>query len=307
MAGIINTGSHPALLWPGIKTVWGYIYKDWATQYTDLVDEVSSDKSHEEYVQVAGFGMASVKPQGDALVYDREQQGATTRLTNVTFALGYMVTFEEIQDNLYEKVGGRRAQANARAMRITKEFIVANMYNRAFTAGYTGGDGVVLCSTAHPLVFGGTQANTPTVAVPLSEAALEDQVISIMGLTDDRGLPAMIMPSSLIVARANLFNAHRILDSVYQNDTANNAVNVLKATNMFPGGIKMNVYLTSPNAWFIRTSGFTPGEGLIYQSRMPATFDQDNDFDTKNAKAASVERYAVGWADWRSLWGVNAS
>lgn len=303
--GPITTGAHPKLLWPGIKTLWGYTYDEFPTEYTALFDTETSDKAYEEYVQVAGFGLAPVKAQGQSISYDSEQQGAVTRATNVTYGLGYIVTMEELQDNQYEYVSKRRAFANARAMRITKEFIGANVYNRAFNATYAGGDGVALCSTAHPLVFGGTAANTPTVAQDLSEASVEDAIINIMGFQDDRGLPAMLMAESLHVSRNEFFNAHRILDSVYQSGTGNNDINVLKATNMLPKGIKMNHYFSGARPWFVRTN-IAPGQGMVYQERMKVQFDMDNDYDTKNAKAGSVERYTFAWADWRAVWGVNA-
>jgi len=305
MPGIITTGSHPKLLWPGLKGIWGYIYNEWKSEYTDLFDETSSDKAYEEYVQVAGFGLGQVKPQSEGMVYDNEQQGAVTRLTNVTMALGFIVTMEELADDKYEQIANRRTRANARAMRITKEFIGANVYNRAFTAGYVGGDGVVLGSAAHPLVFGGTASNVPTAAAPLSETALEDACVAIMGFQDDRGLPAAIMPRSLHISRSEVFNAARILRSEYQNDTGNNAISALRATGMFPEGVKVNHYFSAARPWFVRTSGVE--EGMIFQQRMAPSFGEDNDFDTKNMKGGTIERYAFGWGDWRAVFCVNAS
>jgi hypothetical protein len=302
--GVITTGSHPALLWPGIKGIWGTTYTNFETQYTDLFDKETSDKAYEEYLQVSMFGLGAVKPQGQPIVYDTEQQGALTRLTNVTYALGYAVTVEEMMDDLYEKVSRRRAPANANSMRQTKEFIGANIYNRAFTSGYNGGDGQPLCSTAHPLVRGGVLANKPTVDVDLCEQALEDALINITGFTDDAGLTVQVQPYSIITARAEWFNAHRILRSVLQSGTGNNDTNVLRATNALPGGIVRNVYLSSPHAWFIRNK-MVGGEGMIYQERMAVQFDQDNDFNTKNLLAAAMERYAFGWANWRAVYGVN--
>jgi hypothetical protein len=302
--GPITTGAHPKLLWPGVRAIWGYLYDEWPAQWPDLVDTVSSDKAYEEYVQVAAFGLPQIKSQGSGVAYDSEQQGTVTRITNITFGLAYMVTMEELADNQYQEIAARRARANAKSMRLGQEFVVANLYNRAFNGTFTGGDGVSLCNAAHPLVFGGVQANTPTVSVDLSEASIEDSVISIMGLLDDRGLPAHIMPQSLHVSRSEFFNAHRLLDSDYQAESGNNAVNVVKAQGIFPKGIKMNVYFSAARPWFIRTS-VDEGSGLIFQDRMPATFDRDNDFDTKNLKASSIQRYNVGWGEWRGLWGVN--
>lgn len=302
--GVITTGSHPALLWPGIRGIWGTTYENFETQYTDLFDKETSDKAYEEYLQVSMFGLAMVKPQSQPLAYDTEQQGALTRLTNITIALGYAVTLEELADNQYEKVSRRRAAANANSMRQTKEFIGANVYNRAFTAGFIGGDGQTLCSVAHPLVRGGTLANKPVVDVDLSEQSLEDALINIKGFTDDAGLTVQIMPNQLIVARAEWFNANRILKSIQQSGTGNNDLNILRSTNALPGGISCNVYLSSPHAWFVRNK-MNAGEGMIYQERQSVIFDQDNDFNTKNLLAASYERYTFGWANWRAVYGTN--
>ena len=302
--GVITTGAHPKLLWPGIRAIWGRTYDQYDTEHTDLFDQVSSDKNYEEYLEVGGFGLAQIKPQGQGVAYDTEAQGQTMRLTNVTLALGYIVTWEELNDNLYEVVSKRRAIANATSMRQTKEFIGANIYNRAFNATYVGGDNVPLCSLVHPQIYGGTLANKPTVDVDLSEQALEDAIIGIMGLTDARGLLIKLMPRSLHVPRQEWFNANRILKSVQQSGTANNDLNILRVTNALPEGIKVNHYFSSAHAWFIRTR-FAAEQGMIYQERTKVQFDQDNDFDTKNAKAASFERYVFGWGDWRSVWGVN--
>ena len=216
--------------------------------------------------------------------------------------MGYIVTKEELDDNLYEQVSRRRAAALAMSFRQTKENIGANIYNRAFNPTYLGGDGVSLCSTSHPNTSGGTFANTPTVAADLSEASLEDALTALMGFQNDRGLLINVMPRSLIVARQNWWNANRILKSAYTPSTANNAVNVLVATNALPEGIVMNHYLTSPNAWFVRTN---IQNGLKYYSRVGIQFDQDNDFDTMNAKAKGYERYSFGWTDPRAIYGVN--
>lgn len=302
--GVITTGSHPKLLWPGIKGIWARTYEGWPTEYTDLFNTVKSDKAYEEYLAVSRFGLAQVKPQGQSLAYDSEFQGPTTRLTNVAIAQGYAVTIEEIRDNLYERVSRTRAQANAEAMRQTKEYIGANVYNRAFNATYAGGDGVALCSLAHPLILGGTLANTPAVAADLSEVSLEDALIGIMGMVDDRGLTVRLMPRSLHISRYEFFNAARILKSVQQSGTANNDINAIRAMGLLPEGAKVNHYFTSPHAWFIRSSS-RPEDGMIYQTRDPIEFDQDNDFGTKNALASAYERYCFGWADWRYVWGVN--
>lgn len=303
--GLITTALHPKALWPGVKLWWGNKYEEHPTEYTDLVDTDTDERAYVEIVQDTGFGLAAVKPQGQGLMYDANVQGFVTRLTHVTYALGYMVSWEELNDNLYESVSRIRAAANAFSMRQTKEQIVAAIYNRAFTAGFTGADGVSLASVAHPTQFGGTYANKPSVDADLSEASLEDAIISLMGFTNDRGLFISCMPRSLVVPRQEWFNANRILKSTLQNDSANNAVNALRVTNAIPEGIKVNHYLTAAHAWFLRTNIPKEAGGLCLWQRTPIQFDTDNDFDTKNAKAASIERYSVGWGDARCIYAVN--
>jgi hypothetical protein len=302
MAGIITTASHPKALWPGIKAWWGQVYDEHATEYTDLFDSDTSDKNYEEDVQLTGFGLAGRKSEGAGTTYDSEIQGFTTRYTHIAYALGYIVTKEELDDNLYEQVSKRRSASLAQSFRQTKENVAANVYNRAFSGTYLGGDSKSLCATDHPNTTGGTFSNKPTVDVDLSEAALEDGIIATMGLQNDRGLLINVMPRSLIVARQNWFNANRIMESVYQPGNGNNDINVIKATNALPEGIKMNHYLTSPNAWFLRTN---IQNGLKYYERTGIMFDQDNDFDTMNAKAKGYERYSFGWTDPRAIYGAN--
>jgi hypothetical protein len=302
MAGIITTASHPKALWPGIKAWWGQVYDEHKEEYSQLFDSDTSSMNYEEDVQLTGFGLAPVKSEGSGVSYDSEIQGFTTRYTHVAYALGYIVTKEELDDNLYEQVSRRRSAALAMSFRQTKENVGANIYNRAFNGTYLGGDGVALCSTSHPNTSGGTFANKPSVDADLSEASLEDALTAIMGFQNDRGLLINVMPKSIVVARQNWWNANRILKSAYTPSTANNAVNVLVATNALPEGIVMNHYLTSPNAWFVRTN---IQNGLKYYSRVGIQFDQDNDFDTMNAKAKGYERYSFGWTDPRAIYGVN--
>ena len=302
MAGVITTASHPKALWPGVKAWWGQVYDEHEEEYTKLFDSDTSSQNYEEDVQLTGFGLVPTKAEGAGTQYDSEVQGFTTRYVHVAKAMGYIVTREELDDNLYEKVSKRRASALAMSFRQTKENIGANIYNRAFNSTYTGGDAVSLCSTAHPNTTGGTWANKPSIDSDLSEASLEDATIALMGYTNDRGLLINVMPRSLIIARQNWYNANRILHSVYTPGSANNDINVLKATNALPEGIVMNHYLTSAGAWFLRTNIM---EGMKYYSRVGIEFDQDNDFDTMNAKAKGYERYSFGWTDPRAIFGVN--
>ena len=304
MAGIITTASHPKALWPGIKAWWGQTYDEHETEYTDLFDCETSDKNYEEDVQLTGFGLVPVKSQGSATTYDSEIQGFVTRYTHVAYAMGYIVTKEELDDNLYEQVSRKRAAALAMSFRQTKENIAANVYNRAFNSTYKGGDGVELCSTVHPNTTGGTFSNKPAVDVDLSEASLEDAMIAIMGTQNDRGLLIAIQPKTLHIARQEVFNAQRILHSTYQPGNANNDINVIKAGNYLPGGFKVNHYFSAAHAWFIRNS-IPGGTGMKCYDRVGVMFDQDNDFDTMNAKAKGYERYSMGWSDPRAIYGSN--
>lgn len=295
---IITTGSHPKALWPGVKAWWGLKYDEHKPEYPALFDPMTSDKHYEELVQSTGFGLAPVKDQGSSVFYDTTVQGFTTRTIHVTYGLGYIVSWEEMSDNLYTELSNGRAGANAFSMRQTKEIVGANVYNRAFNASFLGGDGVSLINAAHPNTSGGTFSNLQSL--DLSEGALEDICIQIMGVLNDRGLNISIMPKTLIVPRQLWFEANRILKSTLQPDTTSNSINVLKATNAFPGGIVMNHYLTDSDAWFVRTN---VQYGMCHYTRSPISFEQDNDFDTKNAKAFSIERYSFSWGDPRALFG----
>lgn len=299
MSNVINTGSHPKLLWPGIVDIWGRTYNSHGEQCKDLFDVVSSDKAYEEIVEVTGFGVAPVKSEGASTVYDTEQQGTVTRATHVAYSLGYIVTKEEMDDNLYSEVSGTRAKANAFSMYTTKETVAANVYNRAFNSGYTYGDGKEICATDHP-TLSGNQSNELSVAADLSETSLEDMLVQIMNAKNSRGLRIALAGQTLHVAPGNVFNAERILKSTLQNDTANNAINVVRNSGFLPGGLKVNNYFSDADAWFIRTDAPT---GMTLFDRKPIEFSQDNDFDTDNAKAKSYMRFSLTVGDFRSLYG----
>ena len=300
-AGIINTGSHPKALWPGVHDWWGQIFAEHPPEYTDLFDIETSDKASEEDVQVTGFGQAPVKPEGQPLAYDSEVQGVVTRYMHIAYALGYIVTYEELQDNLYAEVSNRRATANAFSMHQTVETVCAFLYNNAFASTYfTTGDGVALISASHVKATGGTYSNALTPSADLSEQALEDVCVQIMNAENDRGLKIALMPESLHVSTNEWFNANRILKSVLQSDTANNSINVLKATNAFPKGIKVNHYFTLPSSWFVRTN--CP-QGMTMFWRQQPDLQQDNDFATRNAQALSYMRFSVGCTDPRGIFG----
>jgi hypothetical protein len=250
-------------------------------------------------VEVTGFGVAPVKSEGAATVYDTETQGTVTRATHVAYSLGYIVTKEEMDDNLYLEVSGTRAKANAFSMYTTKETVAANVYNRAFNSSYTFGDGKEILATDHP-TLSGNQSNELSTAADLSEASLEDLLIQIMNAKNSRGLRISLSPRTLHVAPGNYFNAKRILDSSLQNDTANNAINVIKNSGAIPGGLKVNNYFTDADAWFVRTDA---PSGMTMFDRKPIEFSQDNDFDTDNAKAKSYMRFSLTVGDFRALYG----
>ena len=299
--GVINTGTHPKLLWPGVHAIWGQVYNEHATEYTDLYDIQDSEKAYEQDVQVTGFGLAPVKAQGAGVSYDTELQGIITTYTHLAYALGYTVTYEEGRDNLYEEVSMRRAKTNAFSVNQTIETAAAFLYNNAFSSTYfTTGDSVALCSTAHVNASGGTYSNELSPAADLSETSLEDVCVQIMGTTNDRGNYINLMPQSLHISRQEWFNANRILKSVLQSDSANNNINVLKATNAFPGGLKLNHYFTNASNWFIRTNCPAGMKGFW---RKKPELTKDNDFGTKNALAATYFRMSVGCTDPLGIFG----
>jgi len=304
MAGpVISTGSIPKLLWPGLNAIWGQEYKDLDQQWRDLFEVQTSDKNYEEDVLLPGFGLAPVKPEGMSTSFDTTQQGFTSRYTHVAYGLGFILTFEMIEDNLYEKAAMNQTGKLARSFKQTKENVAANVYNRAFNPLYLGGDGVSLINASHP-TQSGLQSNILATPADLSEAALEDITIQIMNAVDDRGLRIALMGESLHVAPANVFEATRILQSQLQNDTANNAINAVKAQGLFPKGVKVNNYFTDPDAWFVRTD--CP-DSMKFFERNRAMFAQDNDFDTSNLKYKGYERYSAGWSDWRGAFGSQGS
>lgn len=275
-------------MWPGVKAWWGRSYDEIPQEWPDLFDEETSDKAYEEDVEITGFGLAPVKNEGTSINYDMETQGAVTRYTNVAYALGYIVTYEELRDNLYEVVSKRRAKALAFSMRQTKEVTLANIYNRAFNTSYPIGDGAAMISASHPTVTG-AQSNLLTTAADLSETALEDLYIQITTSVNSRGLHIGNVPQSLHIPYQLFFEANRIIKSVLQNDTSNNAINVLRAVNAFPKGIKGNHYFTSATAWFIRTN--VP-YGARYFNREDISFDQDNDLTIANDNAVIAAKAA---------------
>lgn len=296
---VISRGNHPKALWPGIHAWFGLSYDKYPAQWKGVFDSENSTMAYEEDVESTGFGYAQLKAEGSAISYDSHNQGPTTRYTHVTYGLGYIVTREELEDNKYEKVSRARSRALAFSMKETKEVVMANIFNRAFTSSYTGGDGKEMIATDHPTVAG-SQSNELSPAADLSEAALETMLIQIGDATNSRGLKIKLTGRKLIVPPALQFEAERILNSNLRPGTANNDVNAIRSMGMLPDGCMVWNYLTDTDAFFIKTN--CP-DGLNHFQRRALEFKQDNDFDTENAKAKSTERYSGGWSDWRAVYG----
>lgn len=300
---IITTGSHPKALWPGVRKFYGEEYKRHDPIWPKMFQVLTSEQAYEEEVETIGFGLMTVKAQGAGITYDTASQGTVSRYTAVTYSNGYIVTMEELMDNLYEKVSYRRAGKLARSGYETEETVHANVFNRAFNTDYTGGDGKALIVSDHPCASG-SQSNVLTTAADISEAAIEDLTIQIMDSVDSRGLRFNNKPQCLLVSNSDTYEAHRIVKSVLQNDSANNATNAIRDRGVFPDGIITNPYFTDSDAWFIMTDC---ADGLTHFTRMPMTFDKDNDFDTKNLKASSIARWSQGWSNWRALYGSGGA
>ena len=295
-----NTGSIAKALWPGIKAFFGAQYKEHKAEYPDIFKKGTSDKAYEEVVSIAGFGLAAIKPEGGSISYDSMSQFYTTRFTNVTYGLGFQITREAIEDNQYKELARVRSQALAFSMRQTKEIVAANVFNRAFTSTYAGGDGKELLAPDHPTLTG-TFANELATSADLSGAALEQAAIDIAGFVDNRDNKINVRPLKLIVHRNDMFEAQRILKSSLEYDTANNAVNALKSMDVFPEGIGVNHYFTDSDAWLIVTD--CPN-GLMYlQRRALELAPAENDYDTENARFKSTERYVFKWGDPRGAYG----
>lgn len=302
---VITSGSFAKALWPGINAWYGKAYNEYPVEYTKLFETYKSSKQFEEDVGVSSFGLAVVKPEGSPIQYDSERQAFITRYQHVTYALGFVITREIMEDDQYDVVGQRKAQGLAFSMRQTKEIVAANVYNRAFDSAYAGGDGVQLVAsaasttnTSHPLFAGGTATNGPSTWSDLSEAALEQAAIDIAGFTNDRGLLIAVRPKTLVIPRQLMFEAKRILHSDGRVGTDVNDLNALKNMGLIPETV-VNHYLTDADAWFIRTD--VP-HGMKYFERRGDAFDMDNDFDTENAKYKATARYSFGWTDWRGIY-----
>jgi hypothetical protein len=304
MAGPVNTGSYPKALWEGVKAWWDSAASS-APQFAPLLfKKETSTKNYEEYVQSVGPGIAVVKPEGQPISYDGMQQGFVTRGTNVAYGLGIITTHEELKDNLYMKLTKNRTLKLRRAFDETRNINAANVYNRAFTAGYNGGDGVTLLNVSHPNFSGGTWQNKLAVDSALSQAALEDMLILMMQAKDDKGYIEPLMGDKLVVHPYNKFNADRILGTPKQVGSNNNDINPINVQSLLSGGAVVCPYLTGSGPWFITTNA---QEGLIWQEREGLDIWEDNDADTRNFKVGAYERYTFLWVNPRGLYGSNAA
>ena len=300
---LITTSSFAKALWPGVNSWYGKEYNEYKPEWPALFEQFTSDRNFEEDVGISSFGLAAVKPEGSPITYDTEKQAFITRYSHVVYALGFMISREIYEDDLYDVVGQRKAQGLAFSMRQTKEIIGANVYNNAFTSGYTGGDGSILCVSSHANLAGGTWSNVPSSMVDFSEAALEQAVIDIANWTNDRGLRIAVLPKSLHIPVNVWFDATRILKAEKQPDTLNNNPNAIKTLGLVPE-VHVNHYFTDTDAWFLRTN--VKG-GMKYFERWADRFEMDNDFDTENAKFKAIGRYSFGWTDPRGIYGSQGS
>ena len=294
----IGTGNHPAALWPGVHEFVMGEYAEHKPEYTEIFEMDSSKMAYEEDVEVTGFGLVPEKAEGAATSYDSHTQGGTSRYTHVARSLGYIVTREENDDNLYLSKSFKRGKMLAFSFRTTKEIVGANILNRGFSSTYTGGvDANELFASDHA-TLAGNQSNV--VSADFSESALEDMLIDIMEAKNSRGLQISLKGRKLVVPPSLAFEAQRVCESTMQPGTANNDINAHRSMGLLPDGVAVNHYLTDADAWFVLTNA---PAGLRGFDRKKFEFTTDSDFDTSNMKAKGYERYVFGWSDWRGAYG----
>jgi hypothetical protein len=287
-------------LLPGLNALFGMEYKRYAEEHKEIYETETSDRSFEEETKLAGFSAAPVKNEGQAIAYDNAQEAWTARYNHETIAMGFSITEEAMEDNLYDSLSTRYTKSLARAMAYSKQVKAANILNNGFNAAFPGGDGVSLFSAAHPLVSGGTNSNRPSVATDLNETALENAVIQIAAWTDEKGLLIAAKPRKLIIPPALMFVATRLLETNLRVGTTDNDINALKNNGSIPEGYTVNHFLTDPNAWFLTTD---VSNGLKHFVRVPMSTSMDADFDTGNNRYKARERYSFGWSDPLGVYG----
>ena len=287
-------------LLPGLNALFGMEYAKYGEEHTNIFETETSDRSFEEETKLSGFSAAPVKGEGSAIEYDNAQEAWSTRYTHETIAMGFSITEEAIEDNLYDSLSARYTKALARAMSYTKQVKAAAILNNAFSANVKYGDGVSLCNSAHPLISGGTNTNTPETPADLNETSLENAVIQISAWTDERGLLIAAKPKKLVIPPALQFVATRLLETELRTATADNDINAIYNNGTIPGGSSINHYLTDTNAWFLMTD--IPN-GLKHFTRSPMTTSMDADFDTGNSRYKARERYSFGVSDPLGIYG----
>ena len=298
-------------LLPGLNALFGMEYARYGEEHKELYETEKSERSFEEETKLSGFGAAPVKNEGSAIAYDNAQEAFTARYTHETIALGFSITEEAVEDNLYDSLSARYTKALARAMAYTKQVKAASVLNNGFSQNYLGGDGVSLFGVnsggtrvGHPLVGGGQNYNSPTTGVDLNETSLENAVIQIAAWTDERGLLIAAKPKKMIVPPSLMFVAKRLLDTELRVGTADNDINALKNNGSIPEGYTVNHFLTDSNAWFLTTD--VPN-GMKHFVRTPLQNSMDGDFDTGNVRYKARERYSFGWSDPLGMWGSSGS
>lgn len=303
MASVITRSAHPDALWPGVLEWFGLNYDEFPDIYTEIFDRVDGELATERLIEATGFGLARTKTESAPITYDSDGEGYATLATPNVIALGYQVTREELEDNLYSEVSLPRAESLAFSMHTTIELIHANIFVNGFSGSYLYGDGQPLFSASHP-TKSGTQSNLGTTSADLSEASLEDMIKRIYLAQNSRGLQISLMPRRLILSAADMFNATRILESQLRTSTANNDINAIKQMGLIPEGAIVNPYLgiETTQAWFLQTS-IQKNKGLVSIWRRDPELEKDNDFDTENLKAKSTARFIPTVGDWRSCYG----
>lgn len=287
-------------LLPGLNALFGLEYGKYENEHTEIFDKESSERSFEEETKLSGFSAAPVKQEGAAIEYDNAQEAWTARYNHETIAMGFSITEEAMEDNLYDSLSARYTKALARGMAYTKQVKAASILNNGFDSNYAYGDGKELFATDHPLVSGGTNSNEPTVAADLNETSLEAAVIQISQWTDERGLLIAAKPRKLVVPPQLMFVATRLLETELRTSTADNDINAIKTNGSIPEGYCVNHYLTDTNAWFLKTD--VPN-GLKHFERVAMQTGMDGDFDTGNARYKARERYSFGVSDPLGMWG----
>jgi len=291
-------------LLPGLNKLFGLEYSRYPDEHKEIFAIEKSNRSFEEETKLSGFGAAPSKSEGDGITYDTAQEAYTSRYTHETIALGFALTEEAIEDNLYDSLSGRYTKALARAMAYTKQVKAASVLNNAFSSSYTGGDGKALCATDHPLVSGGTNSNRPTTGADLNETAVEAAVIQVAAWTDERGLLIAAKPMKLILPPALQFVATRLLKTQKRVGTNDNDVNAIVTNGAISQSYTINHWLTDTNAWFLTTD--VPN-GLKMFVRAPLKTAMDGDFDSGNVRYKARERYSFGWSDPLGIWGSPGS